>query len=112
MQCMTGDKTDDIPGIKGLGPKTAEKLLKGVKEPIYMYTKGLTEWFKFLYPDITKDTKSGELLPTNELKIVVDTYRKSAELLWILRERGVMWSPPIDVLSPQVGVVKSTSRGA
>ena len=106
MQCMTGDKTDDIPGIKGLGPKTAEKLLKGVNDPILMYQKGLTEWFKFLYPDITKDTKSGELLPTNELKIVVDTYRKSAELLWILRERGVMWSPPIDVLSPQVGVLK------
>ena len=30
LQCMTGDGTDNIPGIKGVGPKTAEKLLKGI----------------------------------------------------------------------------------
>lgn len=30
-QCLTGDTTDNIPGIKGIGIKTAEKLLKGKK---------------------------------------------------------------------------------
>ena len=30
LQCLTGDGTDNIPGIKGVGPKTAEKILKGV----------------------------------------------------------------------------------
>lgn len=29
-QVLTGDRTDDIPGIKGMGPKTAEKLLADV----------------------------------------------------------------------------------
>ena len=30
LQCLTGDSTDNIPGIKGVGAKTAEKILKGV----------------------------------------------------------------------------------
>ena len=30
LQCLTGDGTDNIPGIKGVGPKTAERILKGV----------------------------------------------------------------------------------
>ena len=30
LQCLTGDNTDNIPGIKGVGPKTAEKIMKGV----------------------------------------------------------------------------------
>jgi 5'-3' exonuclease len=29
LQVLMGDKTDDVGGIKGVGPKTAEKLLKG-----------------------------------------------------------------------------------
>ena len=30
LQCLTGDGTDNIPGIKGVGAKTAEKILKGI----------------------------------------------------------------------------------
>lgn len=29
-QCLTGDNSDNIPGIKGIGPKKAEKILQGV----------------------------------------------------------------------------------
>ena len=28
-QCLTGDNTDNIPGLKGIGPKKAEKMLAG-----------------------------------------------------------------------------------
>ena len=30
LQCLTGDSADNIPGIKGIGPKKAEKILAGV----------------------------------------------------------------------------------
>lgn len=30
IQCLTGDNTDNIPGLKGIGPKKAEKILAGV----------------------------------------------------------------------------------
>jgi 5'-3' exonuclease len=31
MQWLTGDTSDGIPGIKGVGPKKAEKILEGIK---------------------------------------------------------------------------------
>jgi 5'-3' exonuclease len=37
-QVLTGDATDNIQGIKGLGPKTAEKILKDVAHE-YMFDK-------------------------------------------------------------------------
>ena len=30
LQCLTGDNADNIPGIKGIGPKKAERILTGV----------------------------------------------------------------------------------
>ena len=30
LQCLTGDSTDNIPGIKGIGPKKGEAILRGV----------------------------------------------------------------------------------
>lgn len=30
VQCLTGDTADNIPGIKGIGPKKAERILSGV----------------------------------------------------------------------------------
>lgn len=30
LQCLTGDRSDNIPGIKGVGPKKAERILHGV----------------------------------------------------------------------------------
>ena len=30
IQCLTGDNTDNIPGLKGIGPKKAAKILAGV----------------------------------------------------------------------------------
>ena len=30
IQCLTGDNIDNIPGLKGIGPKKAEKILAGV----------------------------------------------------------------------------------
>ena len=96
MQCMMGDKTDDIPGIKGLGPKTAAKLLKEVDDPKTMYTIGLQQWRKFLFSDVPYS----ERLTEEQKKEVVFTYQASAELLWILREKGVMWCAPFDAMLP------------
>tara|TARA_R110000823_G_scaffold80830_1_gene183901 strand:+ start:2401 stop:3222 length:822 start_codon:yes stop_codon:yes gene_type:complete len=40
IQCLTGDRSDNIPGIKGIGPKKAEKILEGVKtDAMWRYVK-------------------------------------------------------------------------
>ena len=33
LQCLTGDGTDNIPGIRGVGPKTAAAILRGIPMP-------------------------------------------------------------------------------
>ena len=32
LQCLTGDNADNIPGIKGIGPKKAERILKDIPD--------------------------------------------------------------------------------
>lgn len=50
MQCLTGDSTDNYPGCKGVGPKTAERILADADKPwervLATYTKaGFDETF-------------------------------------------------------------------
>jgi hypothetical protein len=80
-QCLMGDTVDNIPGIKGIGPKKSEKILKECRTPEEYYTVVLKEWHKFM--------------PTTGAHDTIVACNTSAELLWILQEEGVMWTPPI-----------------
>lgn len=67
MQLLMGDMTDNIPGIRGLGPKTAAKLLGDETDPEKMYEIAQREYERH-YGDEWRD--------------VID---EQAQLLWILR---------------------------
>ena len=82
-QTLMGDTVDNIPGIKGIGPKKSAKILAECRTPVEYYTAVLAEWDKYLGETATPET-------------IVETLNMSAELLWILQEEGVMWSPPVD----------------
>ena len=43
LQCLTGDNSDNIPGIKGIGPKKAERILAGVT-PDRMWGRVRAAW--------------------------------------------------------------------
>jgi DNA polymerase-1 len=92
-QCLTGDNTDSIPGLHGIGPKTAEKILKGCTCDYEMYTKVLEEWHKKLLPKGLEDLSSEEVLKKKQ-KVQAEM-EKSAQMLWILREPLVMWKRPV-----------------
>lgn len=83
-QCLTGDETDNIPGIKGVGPKTAEKLLSGAEQSHPgLYEPVLAKW----EDHVGEPTEAQEAL------------RKSAQALWILRKwdgdlESKLWQPP------------------
>lgn len=71
-QLLTGDSTDNVQGVPGIGPKKAEKYLKGTEHsPEEMY-----HVCRLLYDD------DAALL-------------ENARLLWIRREPGQMWEPPV-----------------
>ena len=69
-QLLTGDMTDNIPGIKGLGPKTAMKLLGDETDPMKMYAIAQEQYEK----------EYGASWPE-----VID---EQAQLLWILRSEN------------------------
>lgn len=80
-QCLMGDTTDNIPGIKGLGPKKSAKILAGAASETELFTRVLTKW-AIAHP----------LVPSED---VVKIMIQSAELLWILQEEGNLYTPPI-----------------
>ena len=75
-QLLTGDTTDNIRGVPGIGPKTARKLMKECKTEEEMYWTCLNEYCR------THD-KALEALMEN------------ANLLYLIREPKDTWEPPI-----------------
>lgn len=43
-QCLTGDRTDNIKGIKGIGPKKADKILESCGSRLEMWTSVKDAW--------------------------------------------------------------------
>jgi len=75
-QMLTGDKTDNIPGIHGIGPKTAEKILNECKTDNDYRIRVLSYYTDNVYS-----------IPCPE-----DHVDLIGKLLWIRREHGQMWS--------------------
>jgi 5'-3' exonuclease len=87
-QMLTGDATDGIPGIKGVGPKTAEKLLKGVMTPYLMYCVVLKEYLR------ATPQQAGESFEDFTIRVVA-TVRVHAQLLYLLRHEEEYWNAPL-----------------
>ena len=70
-QVLTGDRVDNIPGLKGIGPKKAEKILKDCSSEKDMYAAVLKAY------------------DNNE-----EYLWEMAKLLWIRRKENQIWQPP------------------
>lgn len=85
LSLLTGDPTDNIEGVPGIGPKRAEKILKDCETEEEMYEKVFMEY----------DLKFGSIPTTKESLDVVDSIlTENAHLLYIQREEGKLWSIP------------------
>lgn len=70
-QILTGDAADNIKGLKGIGPKKADKLLEGVASEADMWD--------VVYKAYDSD---------------VERITENARLLWLRRYDDQMWEPP------------------
>ena len=70
-QVLTGDRVDNIPGLVGIGPKKAEKILKGCKTEDQLYEAVLKAY------------------DNNEEYLC-----EQAQLLWIRRKPNQLWRKP------------------
>jgi 5'-3' exonuclease len=68
---LTGDGVDNIPGLKGIGPKKAAKILKDCVTEQELYKAVL------------------EAYDGN-----VEYLTEQGQLLWLRREKGQLWQPP------------------
>ena len=79
IQCLVGDPTDNIFGLKGVGDKTANKILDGC-HPDDAWETILFEYEKQFGDD------------------AFDRLVENARLLYILRKPGEIWEPPRELL--------------
>jgi len=70
-QILTGDRSDNIVGLYGIGPKKAEKLLDGLVTEEDLYVAVLQAY-------------GGD-----EARVI-----ENARLLWLRRTEGELWEPP------------------
>lgn len=75
MQVLTGDRTDNIKGIHGLGPKKAEKLLASCTTEYQMYEVAKREY--------------AQAYPNNP-----NALQEHCDLLYIWRKEYDKWQPP------------------
>jgi hypothetical protein len=84
-QLLTGDATDNVPGIPGVGPATAEKILADCKSPEEMIDAVHKEFAKYL-PDFGEHQEY--LL---EMANLVYILRDKNRTPWIDTKDGIYW---------------------
>lgn len=80
-QMLTGDRVDNIPGIAGIGPKKAEKILKGLSS-YDEYANAVWATYKDKGHDY-------------------DYFLEQGRLLWLQRYEGEQWQPSSVNLQPK-----------
>lgn len=81
-QMLMGDRTDNIPGIEGVGEKTAEKLLAGYTKPETMWAGVFQAYFNHYGFWYNKQMRLREAL------------QEIGDLLWIQRFNQKNWTCP------------------
>ena len=81
IQVLTGDSTDNIPGIYGVATKTAKRILKGYTKPKALWQACLAAYVEH-YPD------------GYEGRGIREAVEEIAKLLYIRKRPGEIWVPP------------------
>jgi hypothetical protein len=76
-QVLTGDTTDNVPGIPGIGPVKAKKLLTNCKTNKEAWEIARNAYAQEFGPDIGPDYAF-----------------ETAQLVWVRRKPNELWSPP------------------
>jgi 5'-3' exonuclease len=76
IQLLTGDRVDNIQGIKGIGNKKADKILDGIEEE------------EELLDTVLKEYEKADMTEENLIN--------NGRLLWIRRKNRELWTPNLN----------------
>ena len=71
LQILTGDRVDNIPGLQGIGPVKADRILKDCNNEKQLFAAVLEAY-------------------EDNLELLTER----AQLLWIIRKENQLWKPP------------------
>lgn len=102
IQAVSGDSTDDIQGIPGLGPSKAAALFKDISELSKLSDKEFEEVLCktafTAYVQYISETNPDKDHNTCVL-LAYELFLEMARLVWIRREENQLWTPPIDLIT-------------
>jgi hypothetical protein len=78
-QLLTGDAVDNIPGIEGIGPVTAGKLIDGISKPRQLF-RAVRDEYRKAFPE-------GLVVPGGNRLTADEAMLENASLLWLRRSR-------------------------
>lgn len=91
-QLLTGDTADNIPGIYGIGPIKAKKILsKGSNSE---------EWWELTVKAYSEYYQSNLTTPAVTDDALTEMLYERGNMLWIQRYEGQEWYPPIPDIAP------------
>jgi 5'-3' exonuclease len=85
-QILTGDRTDNIPGIPGIGPIKANRILEVVEK-----TDDMLLYEHRLYYAVVHSYMK---LMSLSLKEALTAVEERGKLLWLFRKQNGIWTPP------------------
>lgn len=94
LQLLTGDRTDNIPGIAGVGPVTAEAILAGFTKESGLFGAARKAWHDAYPAGFSLPEKSGMVQGSTADRSVDSVLLEVGRLLWIRRYPEQMWEFP------------------
>ena len=87
LQILTGDRIDNIEGLKGIGPAKGAKILKDCTTVEELYEAVLKAYQKHYEED--------NIGLKNSVSKALDRVHENAHLLYLQRKEGDVWQPPL-----------------
>lgn len=97
LQILTGDRIDNIEGLKGIGPAKGAKILKDCTTVEELYDAVCDAYVEHIYNELSVgiDNKF-ELddISDSAFNKAIDRVHENAHLLYLQRKEGDVWTPP------------------